>query len=604
MNRYFNAVAMGLCTLAVTSTLSRAQWDAPVNYYSGATGTGSTLLTQLRTIVTTGAISRSYDDARFYLAITDRDPTNTSRLIQIYNRVSVPSTWDSGNTWNREHQWPQSQLGGSTTGPGADAHNLRPCNPVINSTRGNTPFGSIFVTSLPATYGEVTANNGTGTFWNPGAVDRGDTARSMFYMATRWSQLSLVNGQPGNNQMGDLQTLLRWHYQDTPDEFERRRNHVIFSQSQNPTYYQNNRNPYIDRPEFVWAVFGGSANDSRILVNTANVPFTGATTATVDLGRSIVGTAPAAQNFTITKTGTAPTTYNATVIGPISSSISGVGRTFDFNSQTASTTIAYTGSVASPANITGSITLDNTDLTFSNVGHGAMDGNDTINVTGAILSPSNASFSASSSLKSTSYDFGIVARDANTPMQWINIHNLPAAAGASLTASMNLDGLSVAGNGSAFFTPFEGSNFNHTAGTFYAFGVDLNTTAVGTFAATYTIINSDENIPGAQTRANLVLSVAGRVAIGGDANLDGSVNFADLLILAQNYNQAAGSSWQTGDFDRDGQTVFSDLLVLAQNYGSPATLQADWSRAQLMVPEPATLVAIFASGALLARRRR
>jgi len=54
----------------------------------------------------------------------------------------------------------------------------------------------------------------------------------------------------------------------------------------------------------------------------------------------------------------------------------------------------------------------------------------------------------------------------------------------------------------------------------------------------------------------------------GDANLDGAVNFADLLVLAQNYNQT-GRSWSEGDFDYDpaGQvTNFGDLLKLAQNY--------------------------------------
>jgi hypothetical protein len=50
----------------------------------------------------------------------------------------------------------------------------------------------------------------------------------------------------------------------------------------------------------------------------------------------------------------------------------------------------------------------------------------------------------------------------------------------------------------------------------------------------------------------------------GDANGDGRVDFADLLILAQNYGKPGG--WSAGDFNADGAVGFDDLLILAQNY--------------------------------------
>ena len=56
-------------------------------------------------------------------------------------------------------------------------------------------------------------------------------------------------------------------------------------------------------------------------------------------------------------------------------------------------------------------------------------------------------------------------------------------------------------------------------------------------------------------------------------NLDGKVNFADLLTLAQHYNGAA-AAWTKGDFDYDGEVTFKDLLGLAQNYGKSTTLSA------------------------------
>ena len=35
------------------------------------------------------------------------DPTNPNKIILVYSRTSVSSTWDAGSTWNREHVYPQ-----------------------------------------------------------------------------------------------------------------------------------------------------------------------------------------------------------------------------------------------------------------------------------------------------------------------------------------------------------------------------------------------------------------------------------------------------------------------------------------------------------------
>ena len=69
-----------------------------------------------------------------------------------------------------------------------------------------------------------------------------------------------------------------------------------------------------------------------------------------------------------------------------------------------------------------------------------------------------------------------------------------------------------------------------------------------------------------------LLSAGAVQSLPGDANLDGNVNFADLLVVAQNYN-ASGASWAQGDFNGDGSVGFDDLLALAQNYGRHLILQ-------------------------------
>ena len=91
----------------------------------------------------------------------------------------------------------------------------------------------------------------------------------------------------------------------------------------------------------------------------------------------------------------------------------------------------------------------------------------------------------------------------------------------------------------------------------------------------------------------------------GDANWDGSVNFDDLVKLAQNYNTPTGAWWARGDFNFDGAVNFDDLVVLAQNYGSSsAAFSADWSLAQSMVPEPTTTWVAAGAITLILRRRR
>jgi ELWxxDGT repeat protein len=53
--------------------------------------------------------------------------------------------------------------------------------------------------------------------------------------------------------------------------------------------------------------------------------------------------------------------------------------------------------------------------------------------------------------------------------------------------------------------------------------------------------------------------------LGGDVNRDATVNFADLVALAQNYG-TTGKTWGQGDFNADGSVNFADLVILAQNY--------------------------------------
>lgn len=59
---------------------------------------------------------------------------------------------------------------------------------------------------------------------------------------------------------GKLSTLLEWHSSDPVDSFEINRNNVIYS-------YQNNRNPFIDHPEYVAEIWGNTTSTALLHQN-------------------------------------------------------------------------------------------------------------------------------------------------------------------------------------------------------------------------------------------------------------------------------------------------------------------------------------------------
>lgn len=60
---------------------------------------------------------------------------------------------------------------------------------------------------------------------------------------------------------------------------------------------------------------------------------------------------------------------------------------------------------------------------------------------------------------------------------------------------------------------------------------------------------------------------ATRTAFVGDLNLDGNVNFNDVLALSPNFGKAVTNGWGGGDFTGDGNVNFNDVLALSPNFG-------------------------------------
>ncbi len=248
--------------------------DANADYYAncyknGVLKTGNTLKTALCQILNENTKTNQYGSKlNPFLNVVDACPTNSNQVLCIYLQRGL-----SQSAYNKEHIWPQSH-GCSDPPQQGDLHHLRACDTTMNSTRGNKDFDNCQGKS------GTTERNGcyyTSTAWEPPDAAKGDIARAVLYMDVRYegmygqANLTAVDstGTSGNN-LGKLSTLIAWNEADPPDDFERRRNELIY------TTYQYNRNPFIDHPTWVRAVFDPDNFQEEAISWTVNVTVEGA----------------------------------------------------------------------------------------------------------------------------------------------------------------------------------------------------------------------------------------------------------------------------------------------------------------------------------------
>ncbi len=207
-------------------------------------------------LVSTHTNHLSYSDV--WTALQESDAYDSEHIECFYTGMLIDKdardgsgNTDSGYVWNREHVWAKSHgFNDEKYTAYADAHHLRASEKTINSSRNNSYFDEVTNPTGTDEYG----NRWTGSVFEPRDEVKGDVARILFYMVTRYhdSELTLTLDNTGNygNEptLGMLDTLVKWHYEDPVSETEIKRNEVVYQ-------YQGNRNPYIDHPEFVYYLY-------------------------------------------------------------------------------------------------------------------------------------------------------------------------------------------------------------------------------------------------------------------------------------------------------------------------------------------------------------
>ncbi len=266
--------------------------QAPAGYYDGTAGlTGYALKSKLHDIIAAKNINWHYDDLPAFYNQTDLDryydhgPENTTILLDMYSEIPTgPDAYEyistniasgtgaEGQGYNREHVVPQSTFN-SDYPMYSDLHFIIPADARINSLRNNYPYG-VGNSTVHYTFTNTSkiANSAipnyayTNRVYEPINEFKGDIARMLLYFVARYEdKLPSFNYYTNINPAIDrsaldgtaerafdpeyIAMLIQWHNQDGVSQKEIDRNNAVYA-------IQKNRNPFIDNPQWVNAIWG------------------------------------------------------------------------------------------------------------------------------------------------------------------------------------------------------------------------------------------------------------------------------------------------------------------------------------------------------------
>ena len=267
-------------TLPLLFIVALATAQAPVNYYSTATGTGYTLKTQLKEIIDQhqdrgyGALYDAYEQGD-----TDKYYENDGTLLDMYSEnpdENDPYNFNhnqdncgsngykkEGDCYNREHLFPQGTFNKQSPMKN-DYFHVVPSDGKVNSIRGNYPFGEVVTPSTTSANGSKVGPNTTDgyteTVFEPIDEFKGDVARAMLYFAVRYEDNvgsfkshAMTDGASKHQFYATwfVDLLKKWHKEDPVVQRDLDRNEAGYA-------HQGNRNPFIDHPEWVELIWDGT----------------------------------------------------------------------------------------------------------------------------------------------------------------------------------------------------------------------------------------------------------------------------------------------------------------------------------------------------------
>ena len=258
--------------------------QAPPGYYDPANGlSGNALQQALHNII------KDHDPEMYnnlWGAFEDTDKKSNGKVWDIYSDVpggTPPYQFtfysdqcgnysQEGDCYNREHSFPRSWFGGDEYPMYSDLFHVYPTDGYVNGKRGSYSYGEVGNPSWTSLNGSKRGDNTypgyNGTVFEPIDAYKGDLARTYFYMATRylgedndWPGSPMVNGaQP---KEWALNMLREWHIDDPISQKEGERNNAIYE-------IQDNRNPFIDHPEFVDDIWFDTSTTDGFLIDRSH----------------------------------------------------------------------------------------------------------------------------------------------------------------------------------------------------------------------------------------------------------------------------------------------------------------------------------------------
>ena len=284
--------------------LSAVSGQVPPGYYNAAAGkTGEALQIALYNIIK-GHTVVSYTPG-VWNAFYSTDAKSNGKVWDMYSDIpggTPPYEYTfgtsqcgtggggaEGDCYSREHSFPKSWFG-DVAPMNTDLFHIFPTDQYVNNMHNNNPLAVVGTATAISLNGSKKGGCATpgysGTVFEPIDSYKGDFARAYFYMATRYE--NVIATWPAIDPIGAnvldgtsypafqtwyLNLLIQWNTQDPVSAKEIARNDSVYK-------IQHNRNPFIDHPEYVAAVWmpGGPKPEptnhvTGFMANTGSPPY-------------------------------------------------------------------------------------------------------------------------------------------------------------------------------------------------------------------------------------------------------------------------------------------------------------------------------------------